>query len=108
MLIDREALEESYRRSTDSELLQIAAAPDTLTEEARQVLRDELAIRRLKETDIEPYRKAREREILEAEIADSLSATPAGQKNRAYLLPFLGRIGLFLFDEFRRIARGGN
>lgn len=106
MLIDRQALEESYRRLTATELLRIAAASDTLTEEAQFVLRDELAIRGFKEADIEPYRKEREREILEAKIADQLAATPGGRVARGFLQHFLGFIGLFIYDEFRRIAKG--
>ena len=48
MLIDRQRLEESYRQLSDTDLLRAAADSDTLTAEAKQVLRDQLAIRGLK------------------------------------------------------------
>jgi len=40
-------LTENYRQMSDGELLELAGAPEDLTEVARQVLRDELKLRKL-------------------------------------------------------------
>jgi hypothetical protein len=40
-------LTENYRRMSDGELLELSATPEDLTEVARQVLRDEMKLRRL-------------------------------------------------------------
>ena len=57
MVVDRHQLQDTYRAYTDQQLLRLAVDIGSLTDEARDVLSQELQRRKLGERDLAPYRE---------------------------------------------------
>lgn len=92
-------LQETYRLMTDEEILRLAAAPEDMTSEANQIIAEELARRRLTDSEVAPYRQDRQKTLADRNKPNSPTSS-------RILRVLLGGIGYYIYQVFRDIARG--
>lgn len=103
-MVDRQQLQETYRAFSDEQLLRLAADLGSLTDEARDVLSQELQRRKLGENDLAPYREELAQIIRQRNEPPSRSTTLI-TGGLSHALGF-GILGSYLYKTFRDIAIG--